>query len=151
MFEFRKLCKMAEQMDPATYSVVVTEKSVKILAGLALLYESGVDAAKIYLSFILTAIAADGKLDESEYSLIRPMLEKAVGKEVSYDDAKAIFVEMGLDKPAGIKNVVDEMVDILGMISAELKADIIIVCLLVCAIDGKVSAKEKKWIKQLIR
>ena len=28
---------------------------------------------------------------------------------------------------------------------------LLVVCLLVCAIDGKVSAKEKKWIKQLIR
>ena len=28
---------------------------------------------------------------------------------------------------------------------------IIIVCLMVCAIDGKISGKEKKWIKQLAR
>ena len=43
------------------------------------------------------------------------------------------------------------MVDILGMVSVELKTDIILVCLMVCAIDGHVSRKEKKWIKQLIR
>ena len=30
------------------------------------------------------------------------------------------------------------------------KEDIITVCLLICAIDGNISAKEKNWIKQLI-
>ena len=42
------------------------------------------------------------------------------------------------------------MVDILGLLSDELKDDIVIICLMICAIDGKVSLKEKKWIKQLI-
>ncbi len=44
----------------------------------------------------------------------------------------------------------DRMVDVIGLVSPELKDDIVLVCLMVCAVDGKVSAKEKKWIKQLI-
>lgn len=49
-----------------------------------------------------------------------------------------------------LKQYIDYIVDIFGLISDELKEDIITVCLLICAIDGNISAKEKNWIKQLI-
>ena len=42
------------------------------------------------------------------------------------------------------------MVDLIGLFSEDIKADIIVVCMLICAIDGNISAKEKNWIKQLI-
>ena len=50
-----------------------------------------------------------------------------------------------------LKRYVDDMVDLLGLVSDDLKEDIILVCLILCAVDGKISAKEKRWIKQLIR
>ncbi len=151
MFEFNKLCKAVEELDPAVYNQVITEKSAAIIAALSAITESGKDGVTIYFSFILTSIAADGKLDESEYQMLRPMLEKAMGREITYEDAKKTFVEAGLDKPKEYKKVVDQMVDMLGMVSMDLKRDIIIVCMLVCAVDGKISSKEKRWIKQLIR
>ena len=151
MFEFNKLCKAFEEMDPNTFGDIIAEKSVAIIAALTAITRNGMDGMKIYLNFILCSIAADGKLAEEEYMILKPAFEKLAGKEVSYDDAVAIFKEAGLDKSKDYKNVVDEMVDILGMISLDLKRDIIIVCMMVCAVDGKISRKEKKWIKQLIR
>ena len=151
MSEFGKLCKAVEQMDPQTYSAVISEKSKNIIGALAAITESGTDALTIYLNFILCSIAADGKLDEHEYLLIRPAMETLVGHELSYEEAKKLFSSMGLDKPGQYKKVIDMMVDVLGLVSPELKADIIIVCMLICAIDGKISRKEKRWIKQLIR
>ena len=50
-----------------------------------------------------------------------------------------------------MKKRVDEMVDLIGLFSDELKADIIIVIMLICAVDGKISLREKNWIKQLIK
>ena len=50
-----------------------------------------------------------------------------------------------------LKKSVDEMVDVLGLLSDDLKDDIITVCLLICAVDGKVSLRERNWIKQLIK
>ena len=151
MFEFNKLCKAAEQLDPQTYGEIIAEKSVAIIAALSAITKDGLTGLQIYLNFILCSIAADGKLDETEYMILKPAFEKLAGKEVSYDDAVAIFNAAGLDKSKDYKNVVDEMVDILGTISLDLKRDIITVCLLVCAVDGKISRKEKKWIKQLAR
>ena len=151
MSEFNMLCKAFEEMDPQTFGAIIAEKSVKIIAALTAITKDGLDGMKIYLNFILCSIAADGKLAEEEYMILRPAFEKLAGKEVTYEDATAIFKEAGLDRSRDYKKVVDEMVDILGMISLDLKRDIIIVCMMVCAIDGKISRKEKKWIKQLIR
>jgi len=151
MFEFNKLCKAFEEMDPQTFGAVIAEKSVAIVAALSAITKSGLDGMTIYLNFILCSIAADGKLAEEEYMVLKPAFEKLAGKEVSYEDAVAIFKAAGLDKAKDYKNLVDEMVDILGMISLDLKRDVIIVCMMVCSIDGKISRKEKKWIKQLIR
>jgi len=81
--------------------------------------------------------------------LIRPALEKTVGGEVSYEEAKAAFKAIKKDAKDD-RFIVDLMVDILGEVSEELKSDIIIVVMLVCAVDGKISMKEKKWIKQLM-
>ena len=151
MFEFNKLCKAFEEMDPRTFTAIIAEKSAMIIAALTAITKDGMDGMKIYTNFILCSIAADGKLAEEEYVILRPAFEALVGKEVTYEDAIAIFKEAGLDKSKDYKNVVDEMVDILGMISLDLKRDIIIVCMMICVVDGKISRKEKKWIKQLMR
>ena len=151
MFEFNKLCKAFEEMDPRTFIAIIAEKSAMIIAALTAITKDGMDGMKIYTNFILCSIAADGKLAEEEHVILTPAFEALVGKEVTYEDAIAIFKEAGLDKSKDCKNVVDEMVDILGMISLDLKRDIIIVCMMICAVDGKISRKEKKWIKQLMR
>ena len=151
MFEFNKLCKVVEEMDPQTYGAVIAQKSVAIIAALTAITKDGMDGMKIYTNFILCSIAADGKLDEAEYQILKPGFEALAGKEVPYEEAVAAFNAAGLNRPGEYKKVVDEMVDILGMISLDLKSDIVLVCMMICAVDGKISRKEKKWIKQLIR
>ena len=47
--------------------------------------------------------------------------------------------------------MVDDMVDLIGCFSDEMKADIIVVAMLICAVDGKISQREKNWIKKLIK
>ena len=151
MFEFSKLCKAVETMDSALYGKIIAEKSVRIIDALSAITQSGANGLNIYLNFILCAVAADGRLDEKEYLLLKPLFDKIAGHDASYEDARKIFSDAGLDRPGEYKRVVDEMVDILGIVSQDLKNDIVIVCLMVCGADGKVSSKEKRWIKQLVR
>ncbi|MBO4552344.1 MAG: TerB family tellurite resistance protein [Candidatus Methanomethylophilaceae archaeon] len=151
MFEFEKICKEIERMDPQTYGQIIKEKSVSIIKALSIIMNDGLDGMAVYMNFILCSIAADGKLAEEEYMLLKPMLEALVGKEVSYDDAVAIFNSAGLNKSKDYKKAVDQMVDVIGMVSLDLKRDIILVCLMICAVDGKITSKERKWVKQLIR
>lgn len=150
MSSFNDLCKLMESMDPATYTEVMVAKSADVLVGLRDLTCDGLDALAIYTDFLLCAVAADGKLSEGEFLMVKPVMDLIAGSDVSYDDAKAIFKAAGLDKPKEYKAAMDKTVDLLGLVSPELKDDIILVCMLVCAVDGKISFREKRWIKKLI-
>lgn len=150
MKEFNQICKEFEQLDVLNYSAILAEKSVKILPALKEITQDGVTGAAIYATFILGAIAADGKLSEEEYLLSYPLLRVFFGEAVNYEEIKYAVKRLKTESNE-LKDSVDAMVDILGMIDEDLKSDIITVCMMICAIDGKISLKEKRWIKQLIR
>jgi len=151
MFEFDKLCKEIEEMDPQLFAEIFAAKSANVIAALSAITNDALDGMQLFLHFILCSIAADGKLAEEEYLLIKPAIEKVYQKQITYEDAVEVFKNAGLDKPREYKKAVDDMVNVLGMISLDLQAEVIGLCLMVCAVDGKISMKEKKWIKQLAR
>ena len=150
MKDFDKLCIEFEQIDADTYADVLMSKSEVILPVLMAFSEDGLTGAEIFASFIYGAIAADGKLSEEEYALVYPLLHIFLGDDVNYEDTAKAFRSMKSDNRE-MKKRVDEMVDLIGLFSDELKADIIIVIMLICAVDGKISLREKNWIKQLIK
>ncbi len=150
MSKFDDICKQLEEMDKETFTKMFNDKSIDVMAALIDLAADGKDGITAYMQFILASVAADGELSEKEFELLKPFFDKMAGKEVTYEEAVEIFRKMGLDKPDALKNVVDVMVDIIGLVSEDTKADIVMLCLLVCAIDGEVSQKEKDWIRQLI-
>ena len=150
MASFDELCKYIEDLDGETFTAVFNKKSSDVLTSLTEL-SNGHAAINAYLHFILASVAADGVLSEAEFNLLKPMFENLNGGEVDYNGAKAIFEEMGLSNADGYKEIVDTMVDILGVFDDSVKDDIIMLCLMTCAVDGKVSDKEKEWIKQLSR
>lgn len=150
MKEFDVLCKEFEETDALTYSAVLAGKAMKLIPALSLITEDGLSGIAVFSTFILGAIVADGKLAEEEYLLISPQLHAFFGTNIDYGDCKKLLRQL---KPESrqLKKAVDEMVDVLGLLSDELKNDLITVCMMLCAIDGKISHKEKQWIKQLIR
>lgn len=149
MKEFNELCKFVEKIDPVTYTELVTNYSLSILPELAKITGSEDLAVEQFSMFILGAIASDGKLALGEYLVCEPLIKTFFGDTIDYEQAKNRIEKMK-DEMDELKNTVDKMVDTYGKLSAKLKEDIIVVCLLLCSIDGKISSKEKKWIKQLI-
>ena len=149
MTSFDDLCKQLEEMDPETFAQIFAEKSADVIESLVALTASGKDGLRAYMQFILASVAADGVLSEGEYALLKPMFDRIAGKDVSYAEATAIFKDLGLDKPEAYKDIVDTMADVIGLVSEEIKDDIMFLCLLVCAVDGEISEKEKDWIRQL--
>ncbi len=150
MNDFDRLCKTFEDLDPASYSVVLAQKSKDVLAGLAAVTGDAQSAVDLYVDIVLMAISADGKLDREEYILVEPGLSAAVGQDITYDDARKIFAKANLDARDN-KAAVDEIVDMVGQVSPEIKDDIVLLTLIICSVDGKVSGKEKAWIRQLIK
>ena len=150
MSKFDTLCQKLETMDRAQFTELFNQKSVEVIAKLTALTLNGKDGVTAYMEFILASAAADGNLAKNEFELLKPMFEQIAGKPVTYNEAVKMFNAMGLNKPDALKKVVDTMVDIIGLVDDAIKEDIVVLCLLVCAIDGDVSQKEKDWIRQLI-
>ena len=150
MDDFDALCKIFENLDPDSYNEIINKKSANVIKALSQITENGHDGFSIYADFIMCAVAADGKLTEEEYLLLKPSLDLFMGADLTFEDMKDIFYDAGYDQPKDYKNSMDLMVDILGLLSPELKDEIILLCMMVCAVDGEVSESEKEWIKQLI-
>lgn len=150
MTSFNKLCKDVEELNPLEYGAVITDKTLKIIPALHNLTEDFETTAGMMASFMIASVYADGKLDESEYLMMLPMLKLFFGDDFDFETAKTT---VKLFRPEGkeLKRIVDYVVDVLGEVDEELKSDIITVCLLICAVDGKITLKEKRYIKQLIR
>lgn len=137
-------------MDVLSYVALLGIKSKRILPALIDITQDGETGVEIFASFIIGAIAADGRLSETEYELLSPLLHAFFGEELDYETCKKAFRKMAPEQRE-LKKSVDEMIDVLGLLSDDLKDDIITVCLLICAVDGKVSLRERNWIKQLIK
>ena len=149
MSDFDTLCKQLEQMDSAKYAEIFSDITDTVIAELVALTADGKDGVTAYMQFVLASVAADGVLSKPEFMLLKPWFDKMTDSDTTYEQAVEIFNGLGLDDPEVYKNIIDTMVDIIGLVSEEIKDDIVLLCLLVCAIDGEISQEEKDWIKQL--
>lgn len=150
MGNFDDLCSVLENLDPRTYRGLMMKKTQDILVAFGAMSEDTEDNIALYCDFLLCAVAADGVLTEEEFLLAKPVLDRMLDADISFQDALEYFGDYGLDQPEGYKDTMDGIVDMLGTVSPTLKDDIILVCMLVCAVDGVISEDEKSWIRQLI-
>lgn len=150
MDDFDRLCKEFEQLDFFSYGAFLAEKAAKIIPALNKITRNELSGSRIFALFILGAVAADGRLTEEEYAVLYPTFKNFFGDNIDYVRCKKIF-EGAPEEVNRLADSVDFMADMLAAFSEELRDDVVIACLMICAIDGKVSAKEKAWIKRLMR
>ena len=149
MFEFNKVMKDYESLNAIERGLMLTEKSVSILANLSALDIDGLDPVETLASFIIGSVVADGKLHEKEYLLIYPALVKVFGTDFDYESIKKEF-EADKDGRNDIAKYTTDLLRILEMADETLYEDVIILCLCVVTIDGKVSLREKNYVNRLI-
>lgn len=150
MSNFDALCQVLEDMDNDTFNDIVNQKSADVIKALIGITEDSLSGVSVFADFILCAVAADGELTEKEYLFLKPSLDLILQRETIFEDAQRLFYDEGLDKPKDYKRAMDQMVDVIGRVSPELKDDIVLLCLMVCAVDGEVTEEEKDWIRNLI-
>ena len=148
MFEFKKLCDEYEKLSAVEKGLLLTEKSVKIVAKLQYLDIPGIDPVSALVGFVVGSAVSDGKINEQEYLLIYPALVRAFGDDFDYTTIKESFRRDNAGKKM-ITEYTEDMICILGYLDDELKDDIIMLCLCIVAIDGKVSARERNYIRKL--
>ena len=68
---------------------------------------------------------------------------------LSYKDAKKAVGFMKKEARE-MKKISEKMIEVLSEFSDELRKEIVLVILMICASDGKVSLSEKLWIQKLL-
>ncbi len=150
MFEFQKLCNEVEALTPPERAALIVDKAVTVVDGLRGLGLDGEDPVNTLAAFIIGSVVSDGSISEKDYLYIYPSLVKAFGE---FCDLAGIKSELKVSKDLQniIKEYTKELLNILSAANEELGADIILLCLLVTSVDGKVSLKEKRYIRQLCK
>lgn len=151
MFEFFKLCNEYEKLSALQRGAILTEKSVKILARMRLTgADENIDPVETLACFILASITADGKVNEQEYILMYPALVKVFGSDFDFASVKKIVAENSALK----KSAVDYSKILAKQLSKTDEAfidDVIGLCLCVVSVDGKISFRERNYIKKLMK
>lgn len=150
MLEFKKICDTYEQLSTVEKGLLLTEKSVSVMAKLHALDIPGINPVSALAGFIIGSVTADGKINEQEYLLIYPTLVRAFGSDFDFASVKNAF-RKDTEGRKMIAEYTKETVRVLRFLDDDLTADIIMLCLCVVAIDGKISLREKNYIKQLCK
>lgn len=148
MFEFAKVCREYEKLSTLERTALLTGKSVKILAKLNDLDLPTVDSVHTLAGFILGAIVADGKVNEQEYLLMYPALLTVFGDGFDFESVKESF-KQDRDGRKAIGQYNEELLSLLVLADESLREDIIMLCLCVVSVDGKISVSEKRYIRKL--
>ncbi|MGN0840818.1 MAG: TerB family tellurite resistance protein [Candidatus Ornithospirochaeta sp.] len=149
MTEFDDLCREAEDIDFETRCAILKGKSQEILPLLSEKSEDGESGADILSTFLFSAMAADGRLCREEYDLLHPLLSSFLGEKINYTDAKKAVGAMRKENRE-MKKISEDMVGVLAEFSEDLRREIVLVIMMICAADGKISLSEKQWIKKLL-
>lgn len=149
MFEFQKLCRSAEALSPAERAAMLADLSVSVIARLNALAPE-IHPAEILASFIIGSVVSDGSVSEKDYLGIYPSLAKAFGEACDLAGIRRVY-KVSKDVQREISGYTRQLLDLISVADEQLAADIIFLCLLVTSVDGKVSLKEQRYIKQLCR
>lgn len=150
MFEFTKLCNEFEKLSPVERGAMLAAKTVKVLAKLHAYETDEFDPVVALAAFIVGSVAADGVIDEKEYLLIYPSLVAAFGEDFDYESVKGIFKENKFVKKA-VHDYTEDLMKVLADDDDEMREDLVCLCLCVMSVDGKITLKEKNYIKRLIK
>ena len=150
MFEFESACKEVERLDIAERAAFVRERSKKVIETLMMFTEDEVSATAFFTGFLLGAVISDGTVKKQEFDLIKPMMDVAYERDFTYEEACETIRKLAPD-PKRYNDFVDRVTDFFGQMSDAIKKDVIAVCLLVTAADGKISFRERQWLKKLAK
>lgn len=149
MFEFKKLCNELEKLSPTERGVLLAEKSISVVKGLNSL-DLPFNAVKTLVTFIIGSVVSDGSINEKDYLYIYPSLVKAFGRDFDFISAKQVL-QIAKDIKKEIAAQTKELLSVIAKCDENLASDIIALCLLITSVDGKISLKEKRYIRQLCK
>ena len=148
MFEYIEKCKKFEKLSTFDRFALLANKSFIITNKLSELGLNVNDSLSLIATFILGSIVSDGEVNEKEFLLMYPALLRTFGDNFDFDSIKEAF-QNDFKTRNELKNYLKDILSLLNSVSNELKEDIIDICFAIVTIDGKLSLKERIYMKRL--
>ena len=139
--KLQKVCREYEKLSDESRRQLLRETAEKIRPALESIIGDG---EKEFILFVGAACGSDGFLSEEEYALFSDVAELSMG----YYEAKCMAKAADTDLA---RAAVDDVVDFFGILDPATKAAMVAFCLCFCSADGKVTAKERKFISMLAK
>ena len=149
MFEFYKLCNEYEKLAPAARGALLAEKSAAVIFKIKRVDIEGVNPLDTLAAFILGSIVSDGAVNEKEYLFIYPALIKVFG-DFDFATVKLAY-KAAKDVKKEIERRTDDLMKIISASDEDLRKDVISLCHLTTWVDGKITLKERRYIRRLLR
>ena len=150
MFEFQKLCGEYEKMSALERGAVLATRSARVLTALSALEIPGVSPVETLAGFIIGAVVSDGKLSEQEYLLIYPSLLRIFGDDFDFERVKE-SVKKDADGRRAIQRYTRELCALLALMDDSLRDDVVMISLCALSVDGRISLRERNYVKKLCR
>lgn len=148
MFEYIEKCKKFEKLSTFDRFALLANKSFIITNKLSELGLNVNDSLSLIATFIIGSIVSDGEVNEKEFLLMYPALLRTFGDNFDFDSIKEAF-QNDFKTRNELKNYLKDILSLLNSVSNELKEDIIDICFAIVTIDGKLSLKERIYMKKL--
>lgn len=148
MFEYIEKCKKFEKLSTFERFALLANKSLIITNKLSELGLNVNDSFSLIATFILGSIVSDGEVNEKEFLLMYPALLRTFGDNFDFDSIKEAF-QNDFKTRNELKNYLKDILSLLNSVSNELKEDIIDICFAIVTIDGKLSLKERIYMRKL--
>ncbi len=148
MFEYIEKCKKFEKLSTFERFALLANKSFIITNKLSELGLNVNDSLSLIATFILGSIVSDGEVNEKEFLLMYPALLRTFGDNFDFDSIKEAF-QNDFKTRNELKNYLKDILSLLNSVSNELKEDIIDICFAIVTIDGKLSLKERIYMRKL--
>ena len=148
MFEYIEKCKKFEKLSTFERFALLANKSLIVANNLSKLGFNVNESLSLIATFILGSIVSDGEVNEKEYLLMYPALLRTFGDNFDFDSIKEAF-KNDFKTRKELKNYLKDILSLLNNVSNELKEDIIDICFAIVTIDGKLSLKERIYMRKL--
>ena len=150
MFEFKKICHEVEALSPEERTALLVEKAIVVVKRLHVLQIEGVDPVDALVSFLVGSAVSDGSLSEKDLLRIDPLLEQAFGE---FCDVLGIEkkLKVSRDVRKEITKYSQELLKVISDADESLCYDILLICLLVTSVDGKITLKEQNYLRQICK
>lgn len=148
MFEYIEKCKKFEKLSTFNRYALLADKSLLVTSKLTELGFNVNESLSLIATFILGSIVSDGEVNEKEYLLMYPALLRTFGDNFDFDSIKEAF-KNDFKTRKELKNYLKDILSLLNNVSSELKEDIVDICFAIVTIDGKLSLKERIYMRKL--